>query len=1233
MRGLKLADRKQKGAALIIVLGCLVLMAVMTLAFLAMVKNDSTASSAYAGGSSARLLADSAMNLVIGQIKDASERSDEAWISQPGLIRTYDTEGKMVRAYKLYSSPQMIAEGENSFDPSSPTHGDVPVNNWADRIHEYVDLNSPVQTAQGFLHYPIVSPEAETVAKVEGFDINLPSAWGAKEKNNAAAMPVRWLYVLKDGTLAAGVTEGAASLNQVKITGAGVNNPPVARLAFWADDESAKININTAAEGTFHDSPIANTYPRGEGIREVAGATQGYPRDPSKVDPEKAMYDLDLSYYQPAQKEYQRYPGHPATTSLSTVLYETIRQATGLSKREDILDQLYLMTPRYNGGAGSSRSGTVRPGRTSTFSPGDRRLYASLDEFIFQPEIDVSSEKRIENKLAMEGERREVLDQIKFFMTAVSKSPEQTLFNTPRMSIWPIHNQQSKRTTFDKMIQFCSELVDGAGNKKNFGFLRQNPLSMTEDWNLGRNVNNYQYLQSMTSRAIPGFTTSTFQSKWGVVERDQILTQIVDYIRCTNLLDDSMKNSSFYYTRKTNEEVGVVLPLEPRSGPGVGTKGFGRYMTISELCLAATAIENVGTTDVRVQFALVPEFFSTAIGHPQLAYRFRMEFNGLSDFRVLTSTVFPSNTHTIRSLNGLINGDSINENSYNGGSLGYRWYVKKGLPRNPDQIFPVGELVLSKGAVLQISGKVDVELWYDLPSGGSVLVQKGEFVFPSVGLTLPTRSVPGVSQGFQVSNTVDPGGRLEPAFFLRDSTGDKEWARSLVPSMSRVNSDYRITSVVRSDEDLGDLFEKHPWWNDSNRLVHSLRPGQTEQANVPKLARVGKLSDGLTAVSQFEEPDIVQPFPAANDTGVRNSLGKTGDWTSAVGQFGDGALIDRADEGEAPTRGSRVPYFGHIYSNRDGVTVEQEGTYFSPNRLIPSPITFGSLPTGAKRGLPWQTLLFRPNKPYLPGEGDHPGAVTPPDHLLLDLFWMPVVEPYAISEPFSTAGKINLNTQMVPFSYIKRDTGLRAVLKSVMVTALNPFETISSEFGGGSFQFYTRYKLPFEGSKTVGSGVLIRHPLNLDATLKYFEERITNNEPFISASEICTVPLVPTTAVTSTAVPTVSGNEAALTAFWQDRVKLTGDNLIERPYSMIYPRVTTKSNTYQVHVRSQLLNAKSVGGEVFQMGTQTAQGEFRGSFVIERYLDPNTQTFDESDPNAVLGPYRFRVISSKQVAL
>ncbi len=49
---------------------------------------------------------------------------------------------------------------------------------------------------------------------------------------------------------------------------------------------------------------------------------------------------------------------------------------------------------------------------------------------------------------------------------------------------------------------------------------------------------------------------------------------------------------------------------------------------------------------------------------------------------------------------------------------------------------------------------------------------------------------------------------------------------------------------------------------------------------------------------------------------------------------------------------------------------------------------------------------------------------------------MPVVEPYAISQPFTTAGKINLNYQIQPFTSITRATGIYSLMKSTKFVAM-----------------------------------------------------------------------------------------------------------------------------------------------------------------------------------------------------
>ena len=113
-------------------------------------------------------------------------------------------------------------------------------------------------------------------------------------------------------------------------------------------------------------------------------------------------------------------------------------------------------------------------------------------------------------------------------------------------------------------------------------------------------------------------------------------------------------------------------------------------------------------------------------------------------------------------------------------------------------------------------------------------------------------------------------------------------------------------------------------------------------------------------------------------------------------------------------------------------------TQRTPNALVPSPVIFGSLPAGINpasptNSAPWRTLLFCP---YPAGDTAHPGFTSPPDHLILDNFWMPTIEPYAISGCMATAGKINLNDQIAPFTWLHRNTALHALLDDLRIPAL-----------------------------------------------------------------------------------------------------------------------------------------------------------------------------------------------------
>jgi len=262
---------------------------------------------------------------------------------------------------------------------------------------------------------------------------------------------------------------------------------------------------------------------------------------------------------------------------------------------------------------------------------------------------------------------------------------------------------------------------------------------------------------------------------------------------------------------------------------------------------------------------------------------------------------------------------------------------------------------------------------------------------------------------------------------------------------------------------------------------------------------------------------------------------------------------------------------------------------FTPNRIMPSAAMFGSLPTGVVRERPWETLLFRPAK-QTPGTL-HPGASNPPDHLVLDLFQMPIVEPWVISEPFSTAGKVNLNFQIAPFSYIKRSTAFQAVLDSVRVTALPDTNPYWKQLGPNAEA--TNYRYRIDGERTAG---LVEN------------ERFAKNQPFITASEICEVLMVPEAENTTNSInpaPTNFSAAASIDAtevetWWQTHGLGTADNLRERPYAFLYPRLTTKSDTFSVHLRVQKhRNSPNSDPETFDSTLGDAiQGAYRGSFII-----------------------------------
>ena len=308
-----------------------------------------------------------------------------------------------------------------------------------------------------------------------------------------------------------------------------------------------------------------------------------------------------------------------------------------------------------------------------------------------------------------------------------------------------------------------------------------------------------------------------------------------------------------------------------------------------------------------------------------------------------------------------------------------------------------------------------------------------------------------------------------------------------------------------------------------------------------------------------------------------------------------------------------------------------KGSYFTPNRMLSSPVVFGSLPTGVygsgttnpdqqKNGVPWRTLLFR-SDPALTHYGN--GIVSPADHNLLDLFWMPVIEPYAISDSFASAGKVNMNYQMVPFTHIQRKTALHAVLKGELVTAFSQNDVAAGAPNRNNTLIYKRFKKPNTAPPEFwGDGDIMQwhRKVNINSTLNQFDERFsmaatpragTLSGLFRTASQICELDILPKSvqARQASGEPAIgnytndSTRKGAMVAFWNHN-KLTGDNTRERTYSNIYQKLTTRSNSYRVYFMAQAIKkAKSVSPDMINMNKDTVTGEYRGSALVDRFLD------------------------------
>ena len=1271
---------KQSGIAIITVLSVLLLMSVLMLGFFSAATSELESSKYYASSLRTRQLTDIVTNMVIAQIREATAEEKRAgthftWSSQPGCITTFSNRGSTydslaVAKYKLYSAADMqVDANQNLAEDLTP--------DWNTKPARYVDLNSPLfSKREGELYFPIVDPRAQqstnqnSESNVEGFSYTSTSSAGEQisgvklpgsdSNSQRLPMPVEWLYILDDGTI--------GNLNEtnkfVATSGSGIasqRNPIVARVAFWSDDESCKVNVNTASEGVHWDIPRYDS-----------------------------SQEREFAAKQPVQRETSRFPGHPSMVSLSSVLYPH----QDISEDRNKLESIYDLVPKIEyKGSSVSGSPSTSGGQTNTgVRWDDDRLFATYDEVLYRHKVGYGPREE-NDTFTNNAISRKKLEQSRFFLTANSVAPELTLFGTPKMTMWPTYSDNNRNTYFDKLIR---EISTVGTNYRKYYWQRNNSGSRHNEIYGNASGHNLQlldlYLMNLINpaNAIPGFGGS-FGKKYRPGPYDdgkQILTQLWDYIRTTNLNDPYNRTNPYTSPgggRGHGQVAGCCLcggtnPHKTRwDKPGLRfPRGFGRLYTLSEVALVfkATAYRSAdGNTGggrnwtllppngLRVDVGILLETFCPSHGFTKMVPNSGLQIVGgrfgnrhpspggknpnlnLPDFKINGQSIgyTRTNFNTDRTITESLTNHTRNFRGW-GAHGGPRLFSSRALyfqRTTNDNSTTQFDSQSEGGTAVQVQGgklKVTIDggmdrnpasipdmrvVLYDTMGGGGAdatgqgnvnnLIQVFEIDFPNE-FTIPAP----VYKDSKTWKDVVTGSRNNPSSLIDDGM--------VVRSMVVSHSDFRLLCAKRVIEN--HVFQPHPSFGEAPNYDSTQK--QAHSLVDPNGYKYVGFSNQREFIEGANYSDIAQPdFPISPEnknyfvdvrgekrTDYEFSVDPmiTGDWDNGIAMQIDGPYVGRGDDGNQPV-GNRNPYFDESALSAADTTSH---AFYSPNRVICGPGMFGSMSTGVQSDIPWRTLLFRPDPQHF-GSANNPSVGDPPDHLFMDLFWMPIVEPYAISMPLATRGKINLNTQIVPFDYIKRNTAMHALMKAERVVAIPTNAGSSYKNSGGSDRW--------------------RNKIDAYETMLQWEDKFEKNQLFRSPTEICEMYLVPEGE--SLGEPSQSAGKVdypSMREFWTDN-RLTGDNTKERPYANMQPRLTTKSNVFRVHMIVQTLQkVRSSNPQEFDPEKDNVTGQWRGSAIIERFIDPSDRNIPDyfSDRNfrkdSLEKFYNYRVLHLKQFA-
>ncbi len=1060
-------------------------------------------------------LAERAFALVESQVRAATTQPDSAWASQPGAIRTYRG-GELSRIYKLYSAPDLLAGS------AAEAEADLPPD-WDSRPAQFVDLNAP-RVEMGRLRFPVADPRSDA----EGFGyaatiggVVTRAAAGADEDAMRLPMPARWLYLLKSGDC--GYLD--ADLRFVGSAVPSEANPIVGRIAFWTDDLSCKININTAAEGSYWDVPRYDS----PGERELASAM-------------------------PAAGEHQRHPGHPATVCLSSVLFPGKAIGAGLS--EDEVD--FLWRAGNGVGTGGSRDGTVPNELAGPVFPEPEHYqpYAELGELVARGagpdpgEVDLA-------EVAGRVERAD------FLLTTKSNSPETTSRGRPRIGLWPyqewVEDDIYGRDTHGPMM--LGEVNRWSFTRHQYGGFHYDGM---------RELPRLQLLSRGFSSQV-NVRAGMLSEKYGAgafSEIDSLLASAYCYSEDAYWsalwggLAAQTQRRSICLCGRGDRHLAIAFDEEAPF-----PKGIGSDVAVLEIALVFSRLHASA-----VRLAVIAKLRAPSVGYPAQRVETYFQFGGLfnGDLRYwppIESNLIGSPDY--EPLEEMVRVDT--RLPVVGGTVALVGVV---LP----QIYWIPEGTQSIDFA-GFSGEIGWKLSPD--RSGRFPHQTAAFEFPAVRLPLPDQASESIEQRLldSAESWIDEG--------------------DVVRSMVVGHGDDRLVAGRRVVP--RGTMQPHPnYFDGGEHFAHSLTTegGVPLQGSAPGVPILSGLDFSAEHFHPMPYPVTSPAYAPLTDPSYPFEIGPdaTGDFDNAVGSLPDGPYVNRAQGNPEESVDGDLRFFVGQGAQFERPT----GSRFAPQRILHSPVMLGSLPTGVVANVPWRTLLFRPDP-------QHFGASGLPDHFFLDAFRMPVPIPDArwppldpdVPEPkgdvFSMDGKLNLNSAMLPFTHIRRETALHALFKAERVVAIPAAASTTYKSGGGSDAW--------------------RRRIDVEETLKQWRRKFASGDIFRAASEICEQYLVPVGEPLGD--PDESGDYPDMRAFWHEH-RLTGDNTKERPYAGLYQNAATRSNAFEIHaVVEPIRKAPGSPPDRFDPATDVGSGVSAFRATLRRAISPQTEIPDYiTDPGA-----------------